>query len=553
MLPAPLPAQAPPACEGRTITEVEIRARPPYPEGLLRRLEPVVAAVDALHVTTRTGVVRRYLAFHPGEPCSPLRLAESERILRTQPFIADATITAVPDGDGVRIEVETIDEISLTGGMSASADSPYLTAFRLGDRNVLGGGLELIGEWRSGFFYRDTWGGQLVHRQILGRPYDLTIAGARRTHGDVWIGELRHAFLTDLQRLAWRAAGGSTRELHSLLREPGAPVAIQVERQWADVGGVIRVGLPGRLSLFGASLSREFEATSDRAVMISDSGLVIDESVNLDGRFERHRMARVNALWGVRAIRFMRVTGFDALSGAQDVRKGFQLGTMLGRSLSVLGSEDDDIIAAADLYVGGGTPRVFAGMQVHAEGRQDYDENRWDGILGSGRTALYGRLTQRHTLVASAEWSGGWRQRTPFQLTLGDRDGGVRGHGGSPAGGARRVVVRIEERWRLGRPLALADVGVAMFADGGRLWAGDAMFGVSTEPRFGVGAGLLLAVPPQSRHLWRLDIAVPVGPHRHGVEVRLSSRDISRAFWREPSDVVRNRERILPASVFSWP
>ena len=543
------------ACvDGRPITQVIVRSLPPYPEGLITRWESIVEIIQSLHVTTRANVVRRYLVFSPGEPCSPLRLAESERILRSQPFLADAQITTYREGDGVRVEVETIDEISIVGGLSAEAESPYLTSLRLGDENFLGGGLELVGRWNEGFFYRDTWGGHLAHRQLFGRPYELTLGGARNTHGETWDAELRHAFLTDLQRLAWRVSGGETSGMHPFLREGDEAASVMVSRRYADVGGVVRLGAPGQLSLFGAALTREFETTADSAVIITETGLQPAAGVDVSGQFRTHRIARVNALWGVRAVRFLRVTGFDALTAAQDVRIGFQLSTMFGRSLSVLGSEDDDVFVAADLYVGAGTPRVFGALQVQGEGRQNYDMNRWDGILGSGRAAVYTRLDARHTFIASAEWSGGWRQRIPFQLTLADERGGVRGFGASRAAGARRAVLRLEERWRAGRPRGLADIGVAVFADAGRLWAGDVPFGTTIGPRVGVGAGLLLAVPPQSRRLWRLDVAFPIGPDPHAKwEIRLSSNDLTRLFWREPDDVRRNRSRSLPASVFSWP
>lgn len=556
--PGALRAQATPEprnlCDGHRITRIIVSTHPPYPDAFLRRWEPIVEVIHWMHATTRPQVIRRYLVFRTGEICSTLRLAESERILRAQPFLADAQVTAHLDLDGVRIEVETIDEISVIGGATVRSEAPYVTSLRFGNRNVLGGGLELGAHWRDGLFYRDTWGGQIVHPQFLGRHYELRLEGARQTHGSTWDGEIRHAFLTDLQRLAWRLAGGASSELYPLLREDALPGAIGVERAHADVGGVVRVGVPGRLSLFGASLSREHEVTGRDFVMVSDTGVFADTSIHLADRFDRHRIARVNALWGVRAVRFMRVSGFDALSAPQDVRKGFQLGTLLGRSLSVLGSEDDDVFAAVDLYVGAGTPRVFGAMQIQAEGRQDYDENRWDGILGSGRAAVYTKLDARHTFVGSVEWSGGWRQRLPFQLTLADAEGGVRGYGDSRAAGARRAIVRLEERWRVARPRDLADIGLAFFADGGRLWAGDVPFGVSTKPRIGVGAGLLVALPPTSRHIWRLEMAFPVSKDPHaGWEVRLFSRDLTRVFWREPRDVARNRERSLPVSVFSWP
>src|SRR5207253_1814312 len=44
-----------------------------------------------------------------------------------------------------------------------------------------------------------------------------------------------------------------------------------------------------------------------------------------------------------------------------------------------------------------------------------------------------------------------------------------------------------------------------------------------------------------------------VGPRGHGWEVRLMATDFTRVFRVEPRDIFNNRERSVPASVFSWP
>jgi hypothetical protein len=85
--------------------------------------------------------------------------------------------------------------------------------------------------------------------------------------------------------------------------------------------------------------------------------------------------------------------------------------------------------------------------------------------------------------------------------------------------------------------------------------AGDAPFGDTTRaPRFGAGLGLLAAIPPRSKRLYRLDLAFPLSPDPHAKwEVRVSSNDATRAFLREPGDVRRSRSRSVSAGVFNWP
>jgi hypothetical protein len=272
-------------------------------------------------------------------------------------------------------------------------------------------------------------------------------------------------------------------------------------------------------------------------------------------RYAPQRVTRVNLLWGLRNLRFMRVTGFDALTGAQDMRVGFQLGTLFGRALPSLGSKDDDVFVSADTYLGIGTTRSFAALQVQGEGRQNFDRRgEWDGIITSGRAAWYLKPADRHLLLTSLEWGAGWHQRVPFQLSLGDPQGGVRGFGNTYIGGGRRVVMRVEERWAMGRPLGLGDIGLAPFMDVGRMWAGDAPYGMSTKPAVGLGLGLLAAVPPGSRRTWRVDVAYPVTKMPNArLEFRVATGDFTRVFWHEPDDVQQGRERAVPRSIFSWP
>jgi hypothetical protein len=291
----------------------------------------------------------------------------------------------------------------------------------------------------------------------------------------------------------------------------------------------------------------------DRAVYITPNGLELAAPTAMDS-FRIHKSARVNALWGVRNLNFLRVRGFDALNGIQDLRRGFQLGTLFGRSLAVLGSTDDDIFVAAELYGGNGSNRVFSAFQIQGEGRQDYDRNRWDGIMSSGRAALYVKPSPVHTVVASAEYGVGWHQLVPFQLALGQADGGVRGYGGARLAGSQRIVFRGEERWFWGRPWDAADAGFAIFSDLGRVWAGDAPLGEDTQWRSSIGVGLLAGIPTGSRRMWRADFSLPLSKvDKAKLEFRIGNRDQSRTFWREPEDMRRSHGRLMPTSVFNWP
>lgn len=534
-------------CQGEIVSDISIVTHGPYEALGTRWWEAPLRFATSLHTTTQPGVIRRFLIVKEGRPCLELERTESERILRAQPFLADATIAVIPDAAGtVALLVQTRDELTPIFGVSTSG--ARITGLKLGEGNLLGSGTYVAAQWRDGTS-RDTYAFQGTDYQFLGRPYVLSASIARRDHDMAdWSTDLSHPFFTDQQRFAWRASAGGIRELFEFRRPHEERIPFAFERKFIDLGAVVRIGLPGRLSLFGVSFSQEEDTP-----FLPPTALPGFSYDSLLARHAGRRNARVNALWGLRNVRFQRVERFEGLTAAQDIRLGFQLGTLIGRSLSILNTTDDDYLLAADLYGAIGGERGIVMLTARGEGRQNYDLNRWDGVLGSARVAGIRRLSSRHTVTASLDWSGGWRQRIPFQLTLGSAPGGVRGYRRSEEAGARRSVARLEDRWYVGQLLRQADVGVAIFTDAGRVWKGDAPYGIDTPVRYSVGASLLAAIPPRSKRTWRLDIAVPThGDPNSRWEARLTHAVAGRD-WREPGDASRSRERSVPASVFNWP
>jgi len=205
---------------------------------------------------------------------------------------------------GVDIVATTKDEVAIVGGAAIGTGSPFLRLLRLGNLNVSGQGLFLGGEWRSGAPYRNGYGGAFTDNQFLGRPYTFSAQALQSPLGDFWEVASEHPFYTDIQRIAWQARVGARDDYVQFPNDLNSSHALRLVRNYFDIGGIVRVGTPGRLSLFGAALSGDDERLGATPVLITNTGFAPDSGSLLLNRFEDHRTARINALWGVRDIGF---------------------------------------------------------------------------------------------------------------------------------------------------------------------------------------------------------------------------------------------------------
>jgi hypothetical protein len=551
----PLSGQSSAICRGQRIDSIIVDAQAPTVAGL-RRVPLAGAVVRKTHVITRGDIVRSFLQLRTGDRCTELRRAESERILLAQPFLADADIQVVPTrSGGVTLIVRTIDEASTVLSGSVGSGTPQVRGVRLGSSNLAGLGITTTFGWKHDEAYADAVQGRFIDHQFAGQPYVLDLAYAKLPLGRDNRGLLSLPFRTDLQRVAWRGVIGETRSYAQFAERDTGRLALGFDREFAELGGILRLGPPGKLTLLGLSFTNERSMPDTAAVRITDFGFRPDTGALFAGRFADSRAARVNALIGVRGLRFRRVRGFDALRGAQDIPLGLQLGALVGRGVDAFGARSEDLFAASDLYVGFGSGRVVYRLQAQAEGRRAPGTGMWDGLVGSGRLSRYDRINSWHTRQLSAEWSGTSRVLVPHALSLGLPDGGVRGFVNSTDIGGRRGIVRVDEQMYLGAPWDFGDLGLALFVDAGQLWPGDVPYARTTPLRGSAGASLLLAVPMRSTRMWRLQVALPFNPEPGGSrwQLRLSHSDLTTFFWREPADVNGARQRAVPSSIYSWP
>ncbi len=546
-----LPDSTPSRCDGKTVSTVVIRrsARTMMDKARAPAWSRAILQPLLLGTPTRESAIRPFLQLKDGGPCTEQRRAESERLLRLQPYLADATVQVVDEADGrVRVEIETIDDLRPILGLGLKGARPTIAEF--GNNNVDGSGQLVSARWRDGRAFRDGFGVRYTDYHLFNRPNIASVVLDRLPLGSFIAASLARPFYTDLQNGAGFMGYLRDDGYVGFVRPSGDPLSLEIVRERADLGIAFHLHTKGSAQLLlGALASFDKRTTAAKPVIITDSGFVQTPDKSLVDRYTTTEATRVGLVTGVRYLRFAKAVGFDALEGVQDIGRGVQLATVFGQTLG--GSFKGPFITT-DLYVGVGGTESFLGLRSQVEARKG--TTGWTGIVGSGRLAWYSKPSKRQTRLWSLEYVGASKADAPFQLTVDDPQTGIRGYVGSRLAGSQRLILRAERRWVMPGISTYFGWGVAGFADAAQMFKGDAPFGANGT-RGTVGVSLLAAVPRESRSLARLDFGLPFIPDKSAKDfaIRFTYSIIGRSFWREPADITRARLGAASSDIFSWP
>lgn len=493
---------------------------------------------NRLHVRTSEETIARELLFEPGDCFDPVLIEESERLLRGYDFIARVDIYGIqqPEG-GYHVIVDTEDEWSTQAEIKFSFRGSFeFEQFDIREENLLGSGRTV------GFFYESmeatrTYGLRYVSPQLFRTRWDLEVAAGKTRAGTLFHQEIRYPFLGEIGKWAFREWLHRRDHLFDYVLPhqagycppdgPDCRVLVPIRHEGIHVAGLRRFGRMGNLSVLGAGLSYQeivYPGADSTSITYVEGGdydgrtpappALRDEA---GARMERLRNVRAVLLLGKRNIVWEQRRGLDSFRGDEDIRHGAEVEMAFARSIPGL-ETDNDLYGSMDLYVAAGPPSLFVATRIRADARRDYDTApegfEMKDVFGEGEAFAYLRppFLPDHTLVLRAAAAGGWHVETPFQLTLGG-ERSLRGWPEDALPGGRRVVMTAEDRWYVGWPFPdVADIGTSVFVDVGRIWPGDAAFGVDSGWRATVGAGIRANFPARGTNTFRIDAAFPVGP-----------------------------------------
>jgi hypothetical protein len=561
-------AAQPQPCQGGRIEFVFIDLQSIFDAddpGLDSRVEWAYRAANALHLRTREGTVRRELLFAPGDCYDPFFLAESERLLRNFGTFANVDVFGVPQPDGNwHVIVSTRDEWSTQIDIRPRFDNGFkLEGARIFETNLLGTA-RTFGAFHferdvtrdNGLFYATP--------HFFRSRTDASVAVGRTRAGNFVRGEIAYPFVGEVGQRAGRVSYRRDEQFFDYIvtddETLSSPhVLFPVRDRFIDASFVQRFGQRGRTLLLGGALSYE-QMAYPGFVQVAPAG-DFDNRIPADPlqraevepqRTERESL-RASLLVGHQNIVWRKRRGYDSMRGDQDVRVGTELGLNMGRTLSA-NEGGHDLLFAGTSYAGLQAMGGFLVLRMRADARWDLEDEsaqaQWTDVFMDGELLGYFRRNtmSRHTLVLRATTSGQWNTTTPFQLTLGG-ERALRGYDEERFPGGRRVVFSVEDRIYFGWPWRdLFDTGVTLFADGGRIWPGDAPFGADSGWRASAGIGIRSSFPAGGRTTYRIDFAWPIerGAQLRDLRIRFSIGEVLGIAQREIEPQIA---RVRPESI----
>ena len=485
------------------VRSIVIKGEPVFDPSRETLGDQILNGMNRLHWQTRDSVIKQQLLFAMGTRVSPSVLAESARLLRSRPYLMEASIKVRnPCESEVDVEVTTRDAWSLTPRLALNrSGGNSKTGFGVREKNVLGLGIQV--EFKT-----------VKNLDRQGQQFELST---------------KHLFNTRVQSSVYfeNNDDGNVRALAI-----GQPFyALDTRKSWglevSDISEKIgvyqfgeRVRLTQRVRAAGSifyGISKGLKAGRSHRVTFGlsyeDQEVLLASAKNLDvGEMQTRKLVAPFVQWSSVSDQFLNARNFDLIGFTEDIETGLVHNLRLAISPSALGGDQDRLQASASVGMA-----VFASQKgllrwdASLSGIRDLEANETqDIVFAAGIRGLF-KPSVGAGYHASLYFDVARNVMTGQQLFLGGETG-ARGYIDRLQAGDRRLRLRLERRQYLDRNLfGLMNLGWLVFADVGRAWTPDDVAGHRGQSLMDVGLGLRLAPTKAERgKMIHLDFAVPV-------------------------------------------
>lgn len=496
-----LPSPAELEASQAVIGEVVIVIKDVFDTSMPGENKSIFRAANRWHIETRESVVRKQLLFRTGEPYSRDLLDESERILRSNVYLFDASIAETGYRDGVvDITVTTRDVWTFTPEFSLSRSGGKTTTnLGIEEVNLLGTGSALKLNYEDGVDRESTR--FAFANGHLGRHWlKLAVSVADNSDGDEYEFQLERPFFG----LDTRRAGGIF-WLDQGRVEPvydrGDPVAaFRQQRTYTSAWFGISSGRQGQwVQRWSLGL------TSDKNSFSNPDSSLLAALVPPDRKFV-YPFIRYQLLQD----KFSKTRNLDSIEKTEDVFLGSQVSAQVGWAHQSLGSLQDALVFGFNVRRGFGSPDSSLWLlDADLSGRWEQSEAS-NTVLRAG-LRYFRRQSPKLSFTASVAALTSVRPDLDKPIEVGG-DNGLRGYPLRYQRGESLALFHLEQRYYTDwYPFRVLRVGGAVFADIGRTWGDNPAGPRAAGWLADVGLGLRL-VPTRGSpdKVYHIDLAFPL-------------------------------------------
>jgi hypothetical protein len=477
--PAKLPPDAELEAAGAVIGNVVLERRNIFDLSDPKENKWLYRWANRLHVVTRDRVIRNQVLFEPGEAYSARLLEETERIVRSNRFIYDASVEPVSYENGVvDVKVTSQDVWSLTPDVSFSrSGGENRTALGIEETNLLGRGQLLRFKWIDSVD-RTSMQFDFEDRNLGSSWLSMFMRLADNSDGESQFLSLVRPFHELDAR--WSAGGWlSLDDRRTALYRLGDEAAeYRHERDYVTGFGGWSAGLRNG---WARRWSAGYVYDDNRFSEAVDPTLpaVIPEDRKL-----------VYPFIGLEILEdaFTTTSNTNQIGRTEDFYMGARLYASVGWSDESFGADRDGLIVSATVNLGfGSLDKTALLLTGNTSGRREGGESK--NATTSVRAGFYHRQSERRLFFIEVSGTAGHDLDLDNPVQIGGKSG-LRGYPLRYQTGDSKALFTIEQRyftdwypWRLFR------VGGAIFFDAGRSWGdnpiGERNYGWLKDAGFG--------------------------------------------------------------------
>lgn len=442
---------------------------------------PLYRFANRLHIKTRTDVIQQQLLLQSGDEFSRQAAEESERILRKNRYIHDASVVPVQKEDGVvDLEVSTTDVWTFMPKLSFTrSGGKNNSSIGIREGNLLGSGTSVELAYKSDpdrdskiFRFRDD--------NLFGSWYGLATTYASNSDGRDYSIDFGKPFYSlnsttangvsfrDYDRIDSYYDRG---DLISEYRHQG--ITRGIEFGWS------RGLLDNWTKRFTVGFVSDEHEFSDAADSLYPPGLVPSD----------RKLLYPTIGFEIVEDKFEKASNVDQIDRVEDRYFGTQFGARLGYASEGLGSDRDAWIINMHAHKGFGDS-VKDSVMLDSELNARLEQGEVANFKMSMSAAYSRRWSEKSLLHVSLSGYLGHNLDLDNYMPLGG-DSGIRGYPYRYQTGESAVLLTVEHRiFTKWYPFRLFRVGGAIFFDAGRTWGSSGPSVSDNELLRDVGIGL---------------------------------------------------------------